>query len=70
MTKFEGVSAINLTIAILLSDVTASSEVLVQALSPAKLYCDVSNLDTGSSATVRWIRKSDGEEFKVLFRSL
>ncbi|KAL5247349.1 hypothetical protein ACHWQZ_G019273 [Mnemiopsis leidyi] len=45
-------------------DITPSTEVLVQAESPAKLYCNVSNLDTGSVATVWWKRNSDGLEFK------
>ena len=49
-----------------ISDVTPSSEVLVQAVSSTRLYCNVSNLDTGSTATVWWIRNSDKEEFDVL----
>ena len=49
-----------------ISDVNPSTEVLVQALSPVLLYCNVSNLDSGSSATIWWKRNSDGQEFKVI----
>ena len=49
-----------------ISDVSTANEVLVQALSPTELYCNVSNLDNKSSAVVWWKRKSDGEEFKVI----